>query len=167
MNCVKTILSLNYIYNQIDSVASLLDDAQQRHFQKWKILGINVGTPEPDYQPETFAGEIQKFKEWITKRLTWLDENMVGSITSSGSISLNSTICRVFPNPVSEVLYIESDKEIRNISILNLAGIPVAEFTDCNDYSVTLNLSNLSPGLYLTRIYFKHGEIITKRFVKQ
>ncbi|HUV00180.1 MAG TPA: CotH kinase family protein, partial [Bacteroidales bacterium] len=43
----KTILSLNYIYNQIDSVASLLDDAQQRHFQKWKILGINVGTPEP------------------------------------------------------------------------------------------------------------------------
>lgn len=163
----KTILSEDYLFNKIDSVALLLDEAQQRHYQRWNILGINVGTPETDQQPQTFTGEIQKFKNWISTRLRWLDENMVGSITSYGSVSLDRTICRVFPNPVSEVLYIESDKEIKNISILNLAGILVAEFTDRNDFSVTLNLSNLSTGLYLTRIYFANGEFITRRIVKQ
>ena len=63
----KTILSETYLYNVIDSVAILLDEAQERHFQKWRILGINVGTPEYGEQPETFSGEIEKFKGWINR----------------------------------------------------------------------------------------------------
>ncbi len=39
----KTILGEIYLNHVIDSVATLLDEAQERHYQKWKILGINVG----------------------------------------------------------------------------------------------------------------------------
>src|SRR4030042_2838078 len=79
----KTILSETSLYHVVDSVATLLDEAQARHYQKWDILGINAGTPEYGEQPETFSGEIEKFKSWINRRLTWLDENMVGEPSDS------------------------------------------------------------------------------------
>ena len=65
----KTLLSETNLNHVIDSVAVLLNEAQERHYQKWKILGINVGTPEYGEQPVTFSGEIEKFKSWINRRL--------------------------------------------------------------------------------------------------
>ncbi|MCX6254775.1 MAG: CotH kinase family protein [Bacteroidia bacterium] len=78
----NTILSQAQIENTIDSVAYLIDEAQYRHFQKWNILGINVGTPEPDFQPTTYSGEIVKFKGWINTRLAWLDASVQINVTS-------------------------------------------------------------------------------------
>ncbi|MDP4221800.1 MAG: CotH kinase family protein, partial [Bacteroidota bacterium] len=77
----KTFLSQEYLDQAIDSVANLLDEAQNRHYQKWPILGINVGTGEYGEQPDSYAGEIVKFKSWISRRLDWLDANMVGEAT--------------------------------------------------------------------------------------
>ncbi len=61
----RTILSRTSINKVIDSVANLLSEAQDRHYQKWKILGINVGTPESGEQPSSYDGEIEKFKDKI------------------------------------------------------------------------------------------------------
>ncbi len=83
-------------------MAILLDEAQERHYQKWDILGINVGTPEYGEQPETFSGEIEKFKGWINRRLTWLDENMVGE--TSDPVNEHPAEFRIFPNPAGEIL---------------------------------------------------------------
>jgi hypothetical protein len=160
----KNILSQTHINHIIDSVAILLDVPQSRHYQKWEILGINVGTPESGEQPLTYSGEIQKFKRWISTRLAWLDANMVGK--SYGFREDYHAVCRIFPIPAGDYLYFESDTIISKVILYNLSGIPVREKTDCNDYSVSMNLNNLSPGLYIMRIYFGHGEIITRRLVK-
>ena len=164
----KTILSQARIDHSIDSVVTLIDEAQKRHFQKWKILGINVGTPESDTQPSTFSGEIEKFKNWISTRLAWLDANMVGS---ASSININGSIapakCRIFPNPVSDILYIESDKEIKNFALFNIVGIKVEERINCYNFSVTANVAHLHPGIYLAKIQFSSGEIITIKVVKK
>ncbi len=120
----KTLLSETYLNHTIDSVATLLDEAQVRHYQKWKILGINVGTPEYGDQPETFSGEIEKFKSWINRRLTWLDANMVGKNSSGND---KSAIYRVFPNPVSGILHVESDEIIKRVVIYNLTGNPILD----------------------------------------
>jgi len=69
-------LSETYLYSYIDSVYTLVEDAQKRHYDKWRILGVNVGTPETDSQPTTYAGEITKFKEWIAIRLAWMDAHL-------------------------------------------------------------------------------------------
>jgi hypothetical protein len=164
----KTILSQARIDHSIDSVVTLIDEAQKRHFQKWKILGINVGTPESDAQPSTFSGEIEKFKNWISTRLAWLDANMVGS---ASSININGPMvpakCRVFPNPVSDILYVESDKEIKNFALYNIVGIMVEERINCYNFSVTTNVAHLHPGIYLAKIQFSSGEIITTKVVKK
>ena len=160
----KTILSEVNLNHVIDSVASLLDEAQVRHYQKWDILGINVGTPEYGEQPETFGGEIEKFKNWIYRRLTWLDANMVGE-NSSGTE--NRAIFRVFPNPAKDNLHVESDQIIKRISVFNLLGTQILDETGFNDYSVSLNTSQLNQGLYIIKIYLKSGESVSQRFVKK
>jgi hypothetical protein len=115
----------------------------------------------------TYSGEIAKFKTWISTRLAWLDANMTGSVVS---IEKNPDIqvrCRVFPNPVSDILFIESDKEISCISIFNITGILVKEKKDLCDFSITTNIAGLNPGIYFIRIVFSNGEIAVTRVVKR
>jgi hypothetical protein len=161
----NTILSEGYLNHAIDSVASLLDEAQERHYQKWKILGINVGTPEYGEQPLTFSGEIQKLKSWINRRLVWLDANMVGEATSVDEKPL--AVFRIFPNPAAGILHIESDTEIERIEIFPLAGNKLQETDDTHDYSVSVDVSPLDPGLYIVRIHLISGDVVSHRFVKK
>jgi hypothetical protein len=161
----KNILSQKHLDHLIDSVATLLDEAQKRHYQKWEILGINIGTPEPDEQPETYSGEIQKFKNWVSTRLTWLDVNMVGK--SSTFPDGYKAICRIFPNPAGEYLYIQSDTIISKVILYSISGIPVKEESGFKGFSATINMADISSGLYLVRIFFSHGEIITRRVIKK
>lgn len=161
----KTILSETSLNHIIDSVAALLDKAQERHYQKWDILGINVGTPEYGEQPETFSGEIEKFKSWINRRLTWLDANMVGEASSENENP--QTIFRIFPNPAQNTLYVESDTIINSISIFSLTGNSILDIRDYSDYATSVDVSKLPPGLYIVRIYFLSGEVVSQRFVKK
>jgi hypothetical protein len=163
----KNILSKTEIENTIDSVASLLDEAQTRHFQKWKILGINTGTPESCFQPATYSGVIAQFKSWIDTRLTWLDANMIGGIVSVKKNPEVQIKCRVFPNPVSNILYIESDKEINCMIIYDIKAMIVKELTDVCDFNLSTDLTGLKPGIYLVRIAFSNGEIAVTRIVKR
>jgi len=161
----KGILSMEHIESIIDSVAVLLDEAKERHYRKWRILGINVGTPESGEQPLTYSGEIEKFKKWIETRLSWLDANMIGK--SYAAEEGYQAICRIFPNPVGRILQIESDTLISRIDILNISGVKVNEKSSCNSYSTYMDLENMDPGFYLVRIQFTHGEIITRRLIKK
>ena len=149
----------------IDSVASLLNEAQERHYRKWPILGINVGTGEYGEQPGTFAGEIEKFKGWIARRLAWLDDNMVGDSVLIDEE--NPAILRIFPNPAENTLHVESDEIISRIAIFSLTGNQILDKTDCGDYITSVNVAQLKPGLFIVRIFFNSGEIVSQRFVKK
>ena len=68
------------IFYFIDSLAYYLDDAQQRNFQKWNILGNYVW---PNYYVgNTYQDELDFFKGWIGDRLVWLDSNFPGNCYS-------------------------------------------------------------------------------------
>jgi hypothetical protein len=164
----KTILSQTYTDNIIDSVATLLNEAQSRHFQKWNTLGINTGTPESGIQPATYSGVIAQFKDWIKTRLAWLDANMVGSdVLSVKKNPADLVRCRVFPNPVGDILYIESDNEINSIALYNITGALVMMKNDLCEYSVNADVTSLNPGLYITRIVFSNGNIAVTRVVRR
>ncbi len=161
----ETILSQDYLDHLIDSVATLLDAAQKRHYQKWPILGINVGTPEYGDQPDSYAGEIVKLKSWISRRLAWLDANMVGEATAVDET--RDLIFRVFPNPVTDNLRIESDAEISKIEIISITGSKIIEIRGLSKNAMTADVSRLGQGLYILRIEFKSGKIVSQRFVKK
>jgi hypothetical protein len=162
----KNILSQSSLENTIDSATNLLNEAQVRHYQKWNILGVNVGTPESGIQPTTYSGVIIQFKNWISTRLAWLDANMIGPVVSVENDTEEHVRCRVFPNPVSNILYIESDNEITGITIYNIAGIKAKEVDNVCDFSVRADLTSLNQGIYFVRILFGNGKIEVTRIVK-
>jgi len=77
----QTFFNLEYIHDYIDSVAAVLDEAQQRNFQQWPILGEYIW-PNPVW-PATYAEEITYLRSWIQNRMNWMENNMIGTCTTA------------------------------------------------------------------------------------
>ncbi|MCZ7556666.1 MAG: CotH kinase family protein [Bacteroidia bacterium] len=58
----------------IDSVATLLDEAQVRHFLRWDLLGTYIWPNA--YVGESYLDEVDYLKNWIRDRLHWMDRNL-------------------------------------------------------------------------------------------
>ena len=169
-NLRKTILSEDYIFAYIDSVSKLLNAAQERHYKKWPILGMVVGTPEVDKQPSTYSGEVVKFKNWIKTRLVWLDNNMPGEfvneIKTTPNIE-NHTITRVFPNPAKDFVYFDATKLINQVIIYTVEGKPIRIINCKGKYNENCIVSNLPKGVYIVCLSFTDAGMEFTRFIKE
>ena len=160
----KNILSLDQINHFIDSIASMVNEAQERHYKKYKTLGVNNKAPEIDILSTTYAGEVQKLKNWIAVRLAWLDANMVGQNSALPEFETFARL-RIFPNPVLETLYIESDNELREVTIINTAGFTIINVRS-NKFEENINVSGLASGIYIVKVTLANGTIRTQKLVK-
>jgi hypothetical protein len=160
----KTILSDKYIFNYIDSVENLVNEAQVRHYKKWPILGKNVGTQVVDFIPSTFAGEMEKLKDWLSLRLKWLDENMMGEPSSVDHVEVSDI--KVFPNPVKDDIHIYSDMKMKEINILSLDGKIVFFYSGESENSFTYSVYDLASGIYFLKITLESSHVYFKKFIK-
>jgi hypothetical protein len=69
---------------------------------------------------------------------------------------------KVYPNPASNVLYLESDKELGRVTVFNVVGAVVIDRSGLRDNRVQLNLDKLTPGLYMVRVDNGEQSSITK-----
>ena len=79
----------------------------------------------------------------------------VWSFTTSNVLSVEDSIADVFsvsPNPVSEILNIKSSQPLNYVSVINLLGQEVVTFNKNELINNSINLSNITNGLYLIRI---------------
>jgi hypothetical protein len=162
----KNIISNNNIMNYIDSVNSYIATAQVRHYQKWQILGQNVGASKVDAIPRTYEGETIKFKNWITTLLAWLDQQML--ITSNPILpGLNpSEVCMsLYPNPARTNLDIETDKAIKTISVYSLMGQAIFIKPDINKNKYELDIQKFTQGLYIVKLFLQDGKTISNQVV--
>jgi hypothetical protein len=160
----RTFLNQASLNKMIDSVANMVSEAQVRHFTKFNTLGYNNGAPEIDAIPTTFAGEIMKLKNWIATRIDWLDANMVGERPSAVMYEKPAVI-RMFPNPVQNMLYVESDIAVRTIQITALPGLTVILENPGQSHN-GMNLSALQPGVYMVKVLLENGQTHTQKIVK-
>lgn len=102
----QTIFATDYMHQYVDSIAELVQSAQVRHYIKWNILGYDSWTPEVNFSPTNFQGEVSKLKSWITRRMNWLDQNIPQLCKSSSVpvIPVSGNIA-VFPNPTMGITY--------------------------------------------------------------
>ncbi len=162
----STTLSDERLFSMIDSVASVVQNAQERHFQRWQILGKNVGAPEVGDQPLTYEGEVVKLKEWITIRLNWLDENMVGSCpTTIAFRPENASGYQIYPNPASGELNIRSENDIEKIEFFSLTGEKIRTETNLSNKFVRIDVSSLHPGMYVVMLSDKNGQTSAKKIM--
>ena len=62
---------------------------------------------------------------------------------------------KIYPNPTNGILFIKNlnlNKEIKNISLINISGQTIVRKTVSNDKLVQLDLTDLLSGIYLIRI---------------
>ncbi|TYZ07584.1 T9SS type A sorting domain-containing protein [Hymenobacter lutimineralis] len=119
-------LSLDRLNTYIDSTSTHLDEAQQRHFQRWPILGTYTW-PNPSPIPADYPGEIAALKKWIKGRFAWLDANMPGSCSNvtAAQPAGPATTTEVFPNPFGQELTLRTTLTARaevSVRVLDVTG---------------------------------------------
>lgn len=122
----QTTLNIDTLFAFIDSNALYLDEAKDRHFRAWPILGIYTW-PNPSPIPADYPGEIAAMKSWIQQRFTWLDLHMPGVCTTTATqeFSTNTPSAKVYPNPFDDALTVSVtlDKSaLVTIDIFDIAG---------------------------------------------
>jgi hypothetical protein len=167
-------LSVESIYNRIDSIAFYLDEAQERNFERWPILGTYVW---PNYEAETrlsYADEVDYLKSWISQRVAWLDENFAGNCQLPSNLPATAFALSIdiYPNPVNDYaflnFYLASPKNLQ-IVLMNMNGIQTTLSSrqyGAGENVVNLDFSNQNKGIYLL-VIFENGNIIySKKIVK-
>ncbi|MEO7174447.1 MAG: CotH kinase family protein [Saprospiraceae bacterium] len=167
-NYRQTIFDTTYIFAYIDSIGTLVQNAQARHFKKWPILGRSGPAPEIGEIATTYAGVLDSLKNWINLRLVWLDENLPGlckTVISGTSQESLSDMISCFPNPAQDFVQVE-------YTLLNPAKVSVTmhnylgdlvqstqeQLQGAGSHTLKLETANIPSGIYL--LQFKAGSII-------
>ncbi len=158
-------------YAMIDSLSLLLDEAQHRNFEKWDILGNYIW---PNYYVgESYEDEISFLKDWIFKRLQWLDYTLSGGLSAVNIPESPETIA--YPNPFSNHLrydfVLNRSGEI-SLTLYDMYGKQVSRIIDNIYYSagthtIDWHSSEIASSLYVL-VLRVGGEIVsTKKILKK
>jgi hypothetical protein len=163
-------LSNNRIFTIVDSLASLLYEAQERNFTQWDILGKNIW---PNYYVgQSYMDEINYLKSWTSYRLQWLDQTL-HHWNHVRSTSLAS-VPRVYPNPFDDHLRYEFTLRMPgtvSLILYNLNGMQVERIIDRESYpagahTVNWDASALPSSIYLLSIQVDGVTVSAKKLVK-
>jgi len=70
----ENLFATGQLLQDIDDTATLLDEAQARNFNKWRILGSSVW---PNwFIADTYYEEINWMSSWLEQRLAWMDSQI-------------------------------------------------------------------------------------------
>jgi hypothetical protein len=166
----STVLDTSHIFNYIDSISLYVDEAQQRHFKTWPILGVYTW-PNPSPLAQTYREELDLMKVWISERLTFMDFYVPGTcmpLTNGGNeLQDTETAIRLFPNPATDRIEVQnySSYSKMNLQIVNILGQVVYSGLLDGDHA-EINIGTLQNGLYYLRC-IDHGKLISaKAFAK-
>ncbi|HEY2720239.1 MAG TPA: CotH kinase family protein [Chitinophagaceae bacterium] len=167
------VLSSAHIDQLIDSISTLVNEAQQRHFVRWPILGQYVW-PNPAPIPSSYMGELSSLKAWIDQRLQWIDTN----IPNSGHCSdypLNSSaniIASLSPNPASgdaKLTVLSKSGQAMYVNIFDAMGRRMQSETvslQVGNNIVAVHSSTWTSGVYFIYMKCADGEQQIKRLVR-
>lgn len=81
-----------------------------------------------------------------------------GTYECETSISINDiTETNIYPNPVSDILYINTDSQIKSIELYDVYGRMVLNKTNLTTTDITVDVSHLNSGIYVLRLNTTKG----------
>ena len=156
----------------IDSIAFVLDNPQQRNFERWPVLHEYVWPN--NFVGGTYANEIAYLKSWIKDRLSWLDTNIarLELVTAlEAKITEDEELVTVYPNPNNGDFYIkfkEFLKAGRRVKLSDQLGqIIIDKYMYINNLTGNTYSFNeiLNPGFYVLEIVAKTGTSNTWKII--
>lgn len=162
----KQCLHTDSVMNYIDSQTSWLGEAIARNFNQWPILGTYVW---PNSQIRyTYQAEIAFLKDWITRRLTWMDSQWLVPVTRIPEIAASGI--SVFPNPFSEILHVSlpPGNVPVTLDITDIRGRLLLSLQPQEQLhrDISINLGTLKDGIYLIKITREGKMTVVKKIIK-
>lgn len=118
--------------------------------------------------------DLDNGRSWILDitDMVWSEESSRGFLiraivqyTATGIVEELQGVVNLYPNPVTDVLNIESDMQVQSLTIFNVAGQVVREEL-VNMENTRIDLSDLQKGVYLVKMEGNNDKIIKKIVVK-
>jgi len=130
---------------------------------------------EYGYFPFGWGENVPAMKTFVNDRWTFIKSQMsdmsidCSSITATNEIVFNRELLFA-PNPVTNWLQINvptnEDYKIDKVEIYNLHGQHLQAFNGNGQTSLSLDLSKVKSGFYLTKVYFSEREFVVRKVVK-
>jgi len=163
---------LDNIFGFVDSVAVLLSNAQANNFYRYPVLGSYLW---PNYfVGDTYEEEIDFLKEWITKRVQWMDAEIAQISFTENFPLANSWEIYPFPNPFLDRVTIQImlyDSAKVTVSIYDLYGRMVFNSEkQCppgmTDFIMTDDKIHNLPGIYIYEVRLNGEKFKTGKLIK-
>ncbi len=139
-------------------------------FYKYTIVGpssaniiFNNGTSGQGNQTQNLLNKTNGFSYTWADALARIDtshatENTLGTATISTENGVS-----IYPNPVTDILYVNATVKPVSFSIVTLQGILIKTGTI---NGVIIDFSDIAKGIYITSIEFENGEVIVQKIMK-
>lgn len=116
-----------------------------------------------EYSPdiENLRNYLIEERGWEIRRDSEGDCNVAVSTTNTENLNI-----LLYPNPVSDILYIKGLENQVEIQVYDIAGRTL-KTVETSAYNTEINLSDLNSGMYFIRLASAHGEVVTRRVIKQ
>lgn len=136
----------------IDSLASEIQIPQERNFERWPIIGTYVW-PSPRPIAQSWQGEVDELKEWLRKRLDWLDGNLPRELKILSSTPELSFSLTAYPNPFTESFTLELMSEV--------TGSATIELLSADGKRITLQEKEIDKGVNNIQIRLPNSQMYT------
>jgi len=162
MNELDTI----HIFNFIDSIALIVDEAKERHYYLYPVLGVYLW-PNPNPIAQTYPEEITFLKNWIRQRLLFMDNYLPGAcVTISLAENNQNWQFSVYPNPAVDRIRVSwNTAEVTGVMVSDATGRTVIPETFSNR-SIQLDVSHLNKGFYFVQFMNKDRKMKSVKFIK-
>ncbi len=89
-------------------------------------------------------------------------------ITNTEELDVNNEQVSIFPNPSSTFLFVESEMDFNEVSILNMLGIELLKKVHQHSEVMQIDISNLPKGHYIINVMDQDGKVIsTEKLIKK
>lgn len=95
------------------------------------------------------------------------DDFKEGEGGSSSVTGLLMPDFNIYPNPVLEILHVDAESMIHEISIQNVLGQQIIRSGNIRSNTLELNISELNSGIYFIRVSGEDGITAVKNFIKK
>ncbi|HEY4539885.1 MAG TPA: T9SS type A sorting domain-containing protein [Faecalibacter sp.] len=89
------------------------------------------------------------------------EDYTINVVENLGSNDIANQSIKVYPNPVKDVVNLQTSKEVKTIAIYNLAGQKIIS-KEVNIINPSLNVSSLPKGVYILKVETNEGSISHK-----
>lgn len=136
----------------IDEQVLTLGEAVNRNFDKWDYLGDNLWD-EPEPLPSSYSEEIVRLKDWLSKRISWLDQQLQGDCVPVDPLPSPQLPVSIFPNPSQSSLTIrfEGMTDMR-VELYDISGRMVKRIDGADDQIVLNDFDEYAAGVYIVSL---------------